>query len=453
MAEPVLEQKTAEVQTAARVPESQSIVDQIKQKPALIAAIVVPVVVVLVVAGVLIWYFVTHKNNSGGGGGGGGGDVTPTAPVFEGYTAATPVWCPSQYRVRVSSSGIWSSWSGDTGTPVGNLAGEPAFSMAWAAGLTDAQRSSLQWQRRLTGTTNSSTATMQAVAGSVIEFKDTGSSPCSGGGGGPGPGGAAIPEVLPFTRTGEFYWARSVRYRARFAVSGPGDWSGWSTPVLSNFQEKGIGPVLRVSNAPAGTDVVFQQELAPLSGETEPTVENIEGARAPARIGSTNTFAVDTVPPARYLQVSNGIERDGVPQGRTFIINRNNQQIYQLTLTAAEAGVWGLEDLLARISAGFGTIGLLFTPVEGTVCLRAHLAANSTINGGAGAEIRFLPYASSSSNVAFWPNAWNGVVTLNRMLGFGPILDAASNGTGSPVVSGLVGQVGYWGVEFIGRHS
>jgi hypothetical protein len=387
--------------------------------------------------------------------------------VFSQFTDVSPQWCPSQYQVRSSALGnVWSNWSNETGLPTGDLIGAPAFELSWAAQLTDSQRSNLQWRRRLTGTTNTATATMEVL--SVTEFRDIGPSPCGGGGGGDGgnpnpnpcpPGSsAATPEFLlfqSFAGTNANYWARATQYRAAFADA-PGCWSAWSGLVVSDFTERGITPLLRVSNS-GQRPVVFQRRMSPLPGQTGEIIENTSDVE---RVGETNTFEVRQLPPYRYVTVTaGGTVIGGVPQGNRFLINYNNEYNIQVSVPP---GVWGLENLLVAISAAFdalagGRVGLVFTPVEGTICLRASIVPPTEYRfGDVTAPFRVLPYEGSGGGERYWPSAANGALTLNRLLGFGPIANPqlgtpTSLPSGSPQVSALEGQVGYWGVVFNGR--
>jgi hypothetical protein len=269
---------------------------------------------------------------------------------------------------------------------------------------------------------------------------------------------AAVPEFVRWNANSEFYWGRGAKFRAAF-LPPPGlepEWSAWSAEVRSTSAEKGVDPILRVSNAGLDHSVLFQRMLAPDWSDVEEKVE-VQNEDL-VRLGVTE-FAGSPTPFSPYVRVIRGkvdpYFDNGRAQGRSFYINRDNVQTYAVTLDAQEEGLWTVPELVARLVSGFETIrvrGLNFAPVPGTSYLHCYL--DSTTNypaagGGLGsANFRVYPYfnaVTSEAALPTWPqsNEFNRAGSLNTLLGFGPVHNS------TPQFSGLEGQLAMWPPFFV----
>jgi hypothetical protein len=269
---------------------------------------------------------------------------------------------------------------------------------------------------------------------------------------------AAVPVFSGFHLVGQtFYWARRAWFQASFQGE---PWSNWSAqPVVSDRIEGGTVPTLVVANATPARTVLFRRRLEPLPGQTEDEAPPVENVTLELVAGTINQYRAQNqnqnpTPVYRYVNVVEGIMYDGLPQGRSFYINKDNAQTFVLTLAGSERGIWSVTDLTTRIAQGFATqvdpenrvMGLTFEPVMGTTSFRCFIDPRAGWQG----TFRVLPYSSYQQastcartgplpRTCFLPTEMNGPNTLNRLLGFGLILGA----TFSEPVSGYVGQIGY----------
>src|ERR1044071_321288 len=254
----------------------------------------------------------------------------------------------------------------------------------------------------------------------------------------------APPVFVDFNSRNALYWSRPVQFRVSLG-SATGPWSDWSLPIASTRLEQGTEPVIGIEPFLPGTPVFFQRRLAPLLGEPSWTEEQttqltpVPGVSQPWFFGGPR-------PPTQYVTLSPGPVVDGLRQGFTFCINRNNKEVYSYTLpgtTANVEGLWGLDDLIKTVEAGFQipprNFRLKFTSQVGTPYLRAHLQPGSNYFNQGHANFRVLPYIAEPRQ-SFGPS-WdrNGQNTLNITLGFGPVPLATT-----PQVSGIVGQSACW---------
>jgi hypothetical protein len=328
------------------------------------------------------------------------------------------------------------------------------FGLSWASNLTQAQRLGLQWMRRLNGSSSAGVAVQMTVVGDST-FVDQGTSPCDD----PVPDDEpAAPQLNHFADVSEFYWARRTRFRAAFEA---GVWGPWSyQPVISTKTERGIVPVLRISNAATADTVLFEREMEPLPGQEQGgwVRETVQLTRVPGndRTLFTGSLAQNRTPQWRYVRVANGTTFDGHNQGLSFYINQSNQRTFVIQLASGSEGVWSMTELQSTITAAFASApqeqrvtGLIFQPIQGTTTLRLCTTPQSSWPPEAGFRVSPYSVQTSSCNRALGtcnlPTEANGTNTLNQLLGFGPIP------TSSPFVSGAQGQVGFYAPRFVNQ--